>query len=86
MGVVDVEEGQEAEQNRFEHGWVRGGGGTEGEEQGPEIGGELREGERVGAGGVEEDGERFEEEREEGGGGVGGACSATGFEERGGGG
>lgn len=70
IDLVDVEDGEEAEQEGFEHGRVRGGGGrrrrrgTEREEQGPEIRCELGQRERAGARGVKEQGQRFEEERQ----------------------
>ena len=75
--LVDVQDGQAAEQNRFEHGWVRGRG-SEREQQRPEIRRQLGERERAGPGGVKEEGERFDEEGEERRGGVWSTCPAEG--------
>lgn len=79
VALVDVEDGQEAEQEGFEHGRVvrRGGRGSERQEQGPEIRRQLGQRERARSGGVEEQGECFEEEREQRRGCVWETCSAA---------
>lgn len=72
---VDVEQGQQGEEEGFEHGGIRSPG-PEGEEQVPELGRHLREGEGGGAGGVEDQGEGFEEVGDEEGRGVRGIFAA----------
>lgn len=51
--LVDVEQSQESEEEGFEHGGI-GGPGSEGEEEAPEFGCHLWEGESGGAGCVED--------------------------------